>query len=1228
MIKQLNSTNHTATKKIYHMADIHIRLDSKRHTEYREVFQRVYNLLDNETEESVIVLCGDILHSKTDLSPEVVDLTTDFFRNLGNRMDVILIMGNHDCNMSNTSSLDSLTPMVNELKCNYQFHYLKNTGAYEYKNLVFGVTSCVDNELLTASDINSDKIKIALYHGPVHGAKTDVGYRMNNTELTVDKFDGYDYTLLGDIHRFQYMDKNRKICYPSSLIQQNYGEDIKKHGVVCWDLVQKKSKFLPIHNDYGFCTLDVTKGKIEKLSYVPPKPTFRLRLSDTSTAEHMELCKELRQKYNVQEISYTIVASKNKYKDGVISDNTQINLNNIEQQTKLIEKYATSRLNFEKDVKLEHIKDIHAQLSLELDFKKEYQTNKWKIKDLEFSNMFCYGAKNCIDFEKMNNIVGLVAPNHYGKSSIVDIILFALFDKCSRGIRTDILNEHKKSFWCQLRFDIDGVEYLITRRAKVPKENAKNLKIDVDFCKENINRKDDTEPETISLNGKDRIETNKIICKYIGTYEDYIMTSFCLQNNTNFIDYQPSQKKDFLIRLLRLDLFEHLNRLAKDHHKSAVTIYKDTMTELNRSNKDELQNDLERTKNDMENNCVDKNILSEEIRIAHIKINNLTRELRTVGEPTDVSKLSAIKKENQKNLMNKKYLDEVVSKLIEEKSSLGTVNEKLKKQLGIVNEEELKKRQKEFDDLRDKKLKVLASRQKELYMAKKATIDISDVKRVNRIDVDVIREKINNLISRKDDNTLNITKLEESMTDTTSLIDLELKIKESVIIRDQTNHYNNEKRMLDQEISHMREKLDTLSKHEYDPKCKFCVNNIFVKDAIETKELLIEKEKQLKSYELKIRNLHKRIKKYDGFDNKYEEVQQNQKTNIKSSQQIEKLRCENYRIDCDIEGYQRTIVDLEKTIIMLAKYDNDIKFNKKINAELVDIENSILETERKTFDEYDIYQTKKQQVNKNEMALNKIQIELLVKERELERSILDIENCNNQMVAIELYISEIKINDQLEKDIKKVKLLIKQKTEQLNETVNNIHKAELKLAVLNSDLIKYNELFNKLCLYEHKKQVLSMYMKIVDKSGLPYDLLSNIVPKIHDEVNAIIHPLTNFTVNVELKDSDIIITKNSDKQKLSIDMCSGFEKFMVGLAIRIALSRHSNMSSCNFMIIDEGFSCLDSTNRSNLSILFDFMRETFNFVMIVSHIQELRGLCDNYIEIKKNNQGLSRILYK
>ena len=68
--------------RIYHIADVHVR-NLKRHKEYRIVFNRLYTYIKStKTPNSVIYIAGDIVHSKTDLSPESVDLVSEFFTKL------------------------------------------------------------------------------------------------------------------------------------------------------------------------------------------------------------------------------------------------------------------------------------------------------------------------------------------------------------------------------------------------------------------------------------------------------------------------------------------------------------------------------------------------------------------------------------------------------------------------------------------------------------------------------------------------------------------------------------------------------------------------------------------------------------------------------------------------------------------------------------------------------------------------------------------------------------------------------------------------------------------------------------------------------------------------------------------------------------------------------------------------------------------------------------------
>ena len=77
-------------KNVFHIADIHLRL-TKRHDEYNQVFERLYKAIEKTPSETVVTVLGDVLHSKSDLSPECVKITSEFLQNLADRRPTILI---------------------------------------------------------------------------------------------------------------------------------------------------------------------------------------------------------------------------------------------------------------------------------------------------------------------------------------------------------------------------------------------------------------------------------------------------------------------------------------------------------------------------------------------------------------------------------------------------------------------------------------------------------------------------------------------------------------------------------------------------------------------------------------------------------------------------------------------------------------------------------------------------------------------------------------------------------------------------------------------------------------------------------------------------------------------------------------------------------------------------------------------------------------------------------
>ena len=96
--------------KVAHIADTHIR-NYNYHKEYREIFDQIYDRLRKEKVD-YIVHCGDLAHTKTQLSPEYFDLATSFLKNLADIAPTYIILGNHDGNLKNDNRQDAITPIV------------------------------------------------------------------------------------------------------------------------------------------------------------------------------------------------------------------------------------------------------------------------------------------------------------------------------------------------------------------------------------------------------------------------------------------------------------------------------------------------------------------------------------------------------------------------------------------------------------------------------------------------------------------------------------------------------------------------------------------------------------------------------------------------------------------------------------------------------------------------------------------------------------------------------------------------------------------------------------------------------------------------------------------------------------------------------------------------------------------------------------------------------------
>jgi len=195
-------------KKLVHFSDLHIRL-FKDHELYRSIVQDMINQFKDLNPDR-IVFTGDLVHSKNQMTPELIDMVSWVLTECSKITKTILIIGNHDFLENNMSRLDALTPIIDSLK-NENIIYYKNRGVYSDENIDWVVYSLFEHNIPPVIE-KSDRLKIGLFHGPIVGLYTDIGYKFE-TGYEVSKFDGCDLVLCGDIHKRQtvYLDSTIEI---------------------------------------------------------------------------------------------------------------------------------------------------------------------------------------------------------------------------------------------------------------------------------------------------------------------------------------------------------------------------------------------------------------------------------------------------------------------------------------------------------------------------------------------------------------------------------------------------------------------------------------------------------------------------------------------------------------------------------------------------------------------------------------------------------------------------------------------------------------------------------------------------------------------------------------------------------------------------------------------------------------------------------------------------------
>jgi len=690
--------------KIAHIADTHIK-NLKFHYEYKIVFDQLYETLRNENVD-YIVHCGDIAHTKTQISPEFVELCSDFFSNLAKIAPTYIILGNHDGNLKNSTRQDALSPIVKALDLP-DLHLLKNAGEVLVgPDIAFNVLSVFDEDnWVMPSD--PERINIALYHGSVSGVKTDTGWVMTHGDHDVSIFGGHDFAMLGDIHKTnQILDDEGRVRYPGSTVQQNHGETNDK-GFLIWEIKDKDTFDVRHHvllNPKPFVTLELTpKGRMPRGTKVPPGARLRLVSNNNLPLDIMRKAVEVaKHRFEPESITFLNRAAGQR---GTVEIGAGFKVENLRDkgvQENLIREYLTDYEPTEE--MLERVFELNRKYNSQIEQTEEVARNvNWNLNKFEWDNLFNYGEGNSINFENLTGIVGIFGKNFSGKSSIIDGLLYTMFNTTSKNERKNynIINQNRKTCRGSIELQVGDKTYTIERDSekyikKLKGEVTNEARTNLDFS-----GLDPVDGEVISLNGTTRNETDAHIRKRFGTAEDFLLTSMSSQlDNLSFIKEGSTRRKEILAKFLDLDIFE--KKFKRAHEDSA-----DLKGVLRRIGEVDYNNGIiiAELQRDEAQKVLDKEVITceqlrEDLSAAEGEYFSLTEQIDSIpAERLDIKLLLETKSSLEEKIETTNIN---IVELKDENADYGTHLKDYDDFLTTIDIEELLEKKKDYDDFKQK----------------------------------------------------------------------------------------------------------------------------------------------------------------------------------------------------------------------------------------------------------------------------------------------------------------------------------------------------------------------------------------------------------------------------------------------------------------------------------------------------------------------------------------------
>jgi len=828
-----------------------------------------------------------------------------------------------------------------------------------------------------------------------------------------------------------------------------------------------------------------------------------------------------------------------------------------------------------------------------------------------------------LDFKNFDVIL-LTGDNGNGKSSIADAIAWALWGQCKgvtlRSGMDDLVRAGSGEMEVSFTFEEDSLVYKVIRKRD---KNRGQSSLDL-LIYDDRNRFLPAGGSTIS-------ETQAKIEKLIKLdYDTYLCTAYLSQGKADlFAMKTPKERKQILSEILNLSIYDRLEKRASEKRR----VVENNTEVLDREINSYLNMISEN--NDVE---VRLNEVFEELNKVEIKKLIILEKLHTLQ--TTLQEMEFCKRKEQdyrENLQNTTHEKDALNKNLTVVSNRIKAYELLLKdetviaqrynrfqQLQIENDI-LNNKMRQVLDLDRQKLKVEQEIKTKEIAIKNDIRLIEQESRQYQLKMDKkdellsIRTKLNEELNKFDEAEHHLSALEEvlkSETNTLSMHSANIKVL-------------NEKR------TENIEKLEKLKNAQsICPICSNLLDDDHKKDLIkETEDFDDKLEKEATIVKLEIKATEDRIKTQN---RKINELKSKLKGRASAEGQVRTVSAQLYDAEVSRVEIERLNKDVERLQNSLANRDYVVNEQHELSrlVELINEVGYIPELHKRIESELKTYAAEPERW----IELQKAMAALSADAENREHLIMTLKQKEKTLEDLYTNINELSIKT---KDMPVIKEQIQITQSERYILESNAKDLETRRGMLierfNAVKRAQNEILVKQKELEHLRKMITIYKiltEIYGKSGIQAAIIENAIPELAAKTNEILGKITDGRLYVEfltqrdkksggtIETLDIKISDESGTRKY--ETYSGGEEFRINFAIRIALSKvlaHRAGASLRMLILDEGFGVLDEQGREKLVESINSIKDEFDNILVITHIQDLKEAFPIRLEITKETTG-------